>query len=356
MMINILITLLILSVLVIVHEFGHFIAAKLAGIKVLEFSIFMGPKLFSIQGIETKYTLRCIPIGGYVNLEGEEESSQDSRAFSNKPWYKRAVVILAGSFMNIVLALLIVSILLGITGYSTTTIGFVDNKEYTKAYDAGIRPGDQLIKVNGMRVSSVMEVSVYQQMGAKTEKVIDPETNKEVEKPVYTYTIKTQDGRIVELSTHDKIGIGYTYFKPGEAGFFNIIWEAVVECYSIVKITLRSILWLITGTVPVTEMAGPIGMTQVVGEVVEVTQGNIWETVLSLLFLVVLISINLGVFNLLPIPALDGGKMLFILFEAIRGKKVEPEKEAMVSMVGFALLIILAVIVAISDIIKIINH
>jgi regulator of sigma E protease len=344
-----------LSILVIVHELGHFIAAKLSGIRVLEFAIFMGPKLFSIQGKETKYTIRCIPIGGFVNLEGEEESSDDSRAYSNKPWYKRAFVILAGSFMNIVLALVIISIIFSMLGYQTTTIGAVDDEKYTMAYDEGIRPGDKLIKVNGMKISSVDEVYVYQEMGATKEKVINPETGKEEVKILNTYTIKTQEGRIVELSTYDKIGISHTYYAPGEGGIFNFIKEAVLKCYSYIKITLRSLLWLINGTVSVSEVTGPIGITDTVGKVVEESQGDIRVTVLQLMFLVVLISVNLGVFNLLPIPALDGGRLLFILIEAVRRKKIEPEKEAMVSIVGFALLILLAIIVAISDIIKIVK-
>lgn len=335
---GIVVTILILSLLVIVHEFGHFIVAKLSGIKVLEFSIFMGPKLISIQPKETKYTLRLIPIGGYVSMEGEDESSDDKRAFNNKPWYIRALVIIAGPFMNIVLAIIVTCMLFSMTGYTTMNIGEVIPDSL--ASEQGIEVGDRIVEVNGMSVHSTVEVELYKQMAGEL---------RDDGKVYNTFVIKRGNGEKVSITTNDKVGVVYETFMKGEGGFISLLKGSIDFSYSMIKVTLKSLWWLITGKVPVTDMAGPIGVTQLVNDTIEQSPDN-YTTFLNMLILLITISVNLGVVNLAPFPALDGGKLVLILIEAVRRKRIPPEKEAAINGVGFMLLMILAIVVAIGDI------
>lgn len=345
-------TILILSILVFVHEFGHFIAAKLSGIKVNEFALFMGPKIFSIKGKETVYSLRLIPIGGFCSMEGEDGENEDERAFNNKPWYIRMIVLVAGPAMNIILAYAVMAILF--SGANLQTLDIASVVDNTVASENGISEGDRIVKIDGQGVSSTLELNMYKDYYGDVRYETDEKTNEEKKVVYHTYVIKKKNGEKVEITTDGQIGVYLKVYAKGEAGFGKIVGESVNMSNSLVKVTVKSLGWLFTGKVSASEVSGPIGVTEVVGDVVNSSQGAN-DLLYNLAMLLVLISINLGVFNLLPIPALDGGRLLFVLIEVIRGKKLDANKEAMVNAIGFGLMILLMIVVAANDIYKIVK-
>lgn len=422
---NILLAIVALSVLILVHEFGHFIAARKAGIKVLEFSVFMGPKIISWGKGETKYSIRAIPIGGFVKLEGEEEASDDERAFNNKPAGTKALVVVAGALMNIIIAILIVTMISIFVGYSTTTVAYL--REDSALKEAGIEVGDRIVYYDGKRVFHPSDLSLflytskgetvevaYRREGVEgllyttvTPKVLDymigisvetadgTGSNKVAEVfdgyPAATAGILPGDVIIkvddVTVSKRDDLSnylqetkdqpIDITVDRNGEIIVFHDVVPVANEIYpdlgvefeykkgnifgsvgsafnysiSTIRSVIYSLAWLITGKIGFSEMSGPVGIVSTIGEVVEMGRG-FSEKLLYLLQITAFLSLNLGVMNLIPFPALDGGKLFLILIEKIRRKPIDPEKEAWISMVGFILLMMLMIATLFNDIPK----
>ncbi|WP_459128763.1 RIP metalloprotease RseP [Guggenheimella bovis] len=322
---------IIFDILVFVHEFGHFIMARKNGVKVHEFALGMGPILLKKQMGDTLYALRAFPIGGFCLMEGEDSDVEGPDSFNSKTPWQRFQIIVMGAVNNILLAFIVMLILNLATGVPTSKIETVTPN--SAAALAGIEPGAVVMEVNGEGFSIWPEASmliaeskdevkllVYQNETVR-EKILKPELNKELGRKVIGISVKT---------TKNVGGVvGYT---TKEMGYFA-------------KTIIRFFKQLFTGKADLNQVSGPVGLVKVVDETAQ-------YGITSLLFLLSLISLNLGVFNLLPLPALDGGRLLFILIEMLRGKPVPPEKEGLVHQIGFILLILFIVFITYKDIVK----
>lgn len=329
----------IFAVVIFVHEFGHFIAAKLSGIRVHEFAIGMGPRLFGFGKGETKYSVRAFPIGGYCALEGEDSTSSDERAITNKPPLTRLFVLVSGAFMNILLGFIILNILVGMLP-TVTTRQLNRIEPGSAAYEAGLEPGDTILSVNGKRTPTYK--MVLWELSDMTGEPVQYEVLRSGEKKAFSITPKSKDGRYV-------FGIS---FKEIDNNFGLTIKEAFHDTLFYSRLIIETLGDLIRGKMGIDQVAGPIGIvTEINGAVTEVAQAGI-KGLSQLLMLSALLTVNLGIFNLLPIPALDGGRILFVLIEIIRRKPLPPEREGLVHIIGFAALIILSVFVAYMDILK----
>ncbi|MBE7022552.1 MAG: site-2 protease family protein [Ruminococcaceae bacterium] len=332
---------LVFCLLIFVHEFGHFISAKLLGIRVHEFAIGMGPKLFSRQKGETLYSVRLLPLGGFCALEGEDQVSADERALSNKPAWVKLIVMAAGSCMNLVLGLLLLFCLFGTAkGIVVPEVARVE--EAGAAQLAGIVPGDEILRLDGRSIHIVSDLQWARSKldGGATEVVI----RRDGEKKTLMVTPLLQNG----VPT---LGID---LKTEANSFFLTVKSGVYGTAFYARVVLESLMDLLRGRIPISSMSGPVGIVSEIGNAVQQTATQGHAGFLRLLQLTILLTINLGVFNLLPIPALDGGRILFVLVEMIRRKPLPPEKEGLVHMVGFALLILLSLFVAYMDVLKLI--
>ncbi len=358
-MIKILLFLLIFGLVVIAHEFGHFLLAKINGIHVIEFSVGMGPKLLKFQGKETLYTLRLLPIGGACMFEqedgletvGQTESGKDIKAEVQEPTEgsfaaakvgARIATVVAGPIFNFLLAFILSLFVVGMTGSDPTTISSV--VEGYPAQEAGLQPGDEIISLNGERVHLYREVSFLSStnQGESFEVVYERDGER------YTTTIEPI---YEEESGRYYMGFSGGRYEKGNA--LEIIRDSYYEVRYWIKITYKSLLMLFNGQATVKDLSGPVGVAQVVGDVYEeAADYGIMTVVASMLNIAILLSANLGVMNLLPLPALDGGRLVFLLIELIRGKPISKEKEAIVHFIGFALLMVLMVVVLYNDIMR----
>lgn len=331
---------LIFCLIIIIHEMGHFFAAKACGVRVNEFAIGMGPTIFKIQGKETKYALRLFPIGGFVSMEGEDDESDDPRAFIKKPVWQRMIIIVAGAFMNIILGFVVLIIVLSTAeGIPSTTIGgFHDNAVSSES----LQPNDKILKVNGTRIFTYTDIN-YKMKNSKAE-IID-------NKFTYQFVVE-RNGEKITLDNVQFAAIqngadttAYHDFKVFgiEKTFFNIISTSFANTISVSRIIWMTFIDLITGEYGLNDISGPVGVVKEVGEIAR----NNLPDVLSML---VFITINVGVFNLFPIPALDGARFVFLLIELIRRKRIKPEHEGMVHFVGLVLLFGLMIVVTFKDI------
>lgn len=330
---------LIFALLIFIHELGHFIMAKATGIRVLEFALGMGPKLVKFQKGETLYSIRAFPIGGFCAMEGEDTNSDDPHALNNKPAWARLLVLVAGAFMNILLGFVLLCLMIGSQPQvATTVVGNVENG--SAAYEAGLRTGDEIRKIDGARTHLYDDI-MWETAGKNGE-----ETN---------FTVR-RDGEELDIPIRPRESGGkYVYGFSGSAAdnsFGLTVKNAYYGTFFYSKLIIESLFDLITGEVKITQLSGPIGIVSEIGSAVQeaVKPGGVG--LLQLLNLAVLLTINLGIFNLLPIPALDGGRILFVLVEIVRRKPLPPEKEGMVHMIGFAALILLSIFIAFMDVMK----
>ena len=344
---NIILIILVFGVIVFFHEFGHFIVAKLNKIAVMEFSIGMGPAIFSFTKKETKYSLRLLPIGGYCMMMGEDEETDDENAFSNKPLLARILVIAAGPVFNFILAFVFSIVLIHFTGCDPATLSYVGEK--SAAEEAGIVVGDTVTKINGKNIYNYREILLYM-MANDASKPVSLEVmhaDGTTEQVVLTPKLN-KDGEY-------KLGVGGGYVAS--KGIGNDIKFAAYEIRYWVKATVTGLRMIVTGGAKSAEVMGPVGVGNAMNDVIEEAK-DISETkkeavinvLLNLMNWCILLSVNLGIMNLLPIPALDGGRLLFLFIEAIRRKKIPQEKEALVNAIGFVILMILMVVVFFNDI------
>ncbi|MCG8500335.1 MAG: RIP metalloprotease RseP [Firmicutes bacterium] len=329
---------IILGVLILFHELGHFSVAKLVDVKVHEFSIGMGPQLFKFVKGETLYSLRALPIGGYVKLEGEDQDSNDARAFSNKPVWARIAVLAAGAIMNFILGFLIFVILLAIEpAVPQPVVG--ELMEGMPAQEAGLLQGDRIVQLNEYKVNIQKDVSYF--LSKNNDRPID--------------MIVLRDGQKVNVKLtpqfnekYNRYMLGYTA-KTVKMNFFGLMRTAYYETALMTKMIILSFGELFTGKDGLAQVSGPVGIVGAIG-------GAAKAGISPLLFLAALISINLGIFNLLPIPALDGSRIMFVVIEGIRRKPINPEKEGLVHMIGLGMLLLLMVIATFNDISRILGQ
>lgn len=340
---------LIFGVVVIAHEFGHFLLAKANGIHVVEFSVGMGPSIWSVKKGGTKYSLKIFPIGGACMFEGEDglmskEGEVSEGSFLNASVWGRISTVIAGPVFNFILAFLIAFIMVNMTGIVAIRDSVATQvSEGGGAEAAGLQDGDRIISINGEKMHLYQEISLYMQLsyrggdveivyernGVRNTTIVTPQYDSE--SGVYLLGIMNAD-----------------FLEPKGFETFRYAWY---EMRYSVKATYKSLGMLFRGKVSREDVAGPVGIAvNVVGKTYDEAKAYGWESVLlSMLNITLMLSVNLGILNLLPVPALDGGRLVFLLLEVIRGKPVPPEKEGMVHFVGLMFFMILMVFIFFND-------
>ena len=312
------IAILMFSIIILFHELGHFLLAKKNGIRVNEFCLGLGPTLFGVTKGETKYSVKLFPFGGACMMEGEDGESEDQKAFGQKSVWARISVVAAGPVFNFIMAFVFAVILLSCIGIDRPVVSETINGYSAQA--AGMQKGDVIVKINQKKIHFYREVSMYtffypgetlevtyQRNGEEKTAVIEPKLDEKSGR--YMIGIKAQAQR-------ERGGL-LTNLKYGahEVGYW--IWTS-----------LQSLKMLVTGKVSLNELSGPVGIVKTIGDTYDASkQDGIFYIFLSMLNFSILLSANLGVMNLLPLPALDGGRLIFLILEAVRKKRVDPEKE-----------------------------
>lgn len=340
----VLLAILFFGLIIFFHELGHFTFAKLFKVKVNEFAMGMGPTLFKFKKGETKYALRLLPIGGFVSMEGEDEESENENAFCKKPAWQRFIVIAAGGVVNLLMGVVIVAIMLS----QSDLIGLpeIHSFEENAVSSQYLQAGDKIKKINGKNVYSEYDLSFL--MSRDKDGVIDFVVEREGEKLAL-------DG--VEFQTFDNNGtltIVYDFIIRGvKPTFTSVAKNAVLESVSIGRIVWISLLDLVTGQYGLSDLSGPIGT---VTYIADAAQTSVQETDYSyLLTLISMIAINIGLFNLLPLPALDGGRLFFLFIEIIFRRPVPRKYEGWVHAIGLVLLMLLMVVISFSDILRLVR-
>lgn len=333
--------LIIFSAIVIFHELGHFLLAKWNGIEVIEFSLGMGPRLLSYVWGDTRYSLKLLPIGGSCQMVGEEEASDSEGAFGNKSVWARIAVVAAGPVFNFILAWVLALIIVGSMGYDNTMVDIIPD---SAAAEAGMEDGDQIISINGSRTWLYREVSLYSSLHQGQTATVVFERNGE--KQTVVLTPKQSDTGAYLY------GFSRTVQRE-KGGALETVGYSCAEIRYWLKATVESLKMLIDGQVGLEEMSGPVGIVSTIGDTYKESRVDGWYYVtMNMIMIAILLSVNLGVMNLLPIPALDGGRLVFLILEAIRGKAIPQEKESMVHFTGFVLLMGLMAVILFSDLHK----
>ena len=365
---NIVLALLVFSLIIFVHELGHFVAARKAGILVVEFSIGMGPRLLKFQPGETMYSLKLFPLGGSCQMLGEDEENESDRSFNSKSVYKRMAVILAGAFMNFVLAVVVAVLIVSFNRFPEAEIrGFTD---VSPIAEAGALQGDRITRLNNTRINTHNDFWLYMMMTADGTPVA-VELDRGGERFAISVTpVRSADDQRWMMGFQTSIGIGIfanAYDVMPDGSVVNVTTiegvrrlsfaESVVTGVHEAVFAARTVFFvlgqLITGDFSLNMLMGPLGIVGAIGDGAAAgLEMGIGAAFWNTMQFVVLISVNLGVLNLLPLPALDGGRTVFLILEAIRRKPLKPEREGMVHLVGFALLMVLAVFVAYNDIVR----
>lgn len=322
----------VFGLLIFAHEFGHYLVARKCGIRVLELAIGFGPRIFGWRKNETNYSLRLFPLGGFCRMLGEDEDADAPDSFPQKSIPQRASVLAAGSLMNLLLALLVFFVifffLLGVPlDDNTNVIGSIT--EGSPADVSGLKPGDRVIAIEGEQVESWEEIVLSIEGRPDEEILLVIKRGDEIREFFVIPRMDPEEGRAL-------IGIGYiAEYQKYRFG------DAISESFKSFGMVFSSLGQVFTGRAPL-EVTGPVGIIRVIGEQAQ-------HGLVNLLWLTGLISISLGLINLLPIPALDGGRILFLVIEAIRGRPVDPEKEGFIHLIGFAILIALILLVTYND-------
>lgn len=337
---GIIIAIIIFCVIVVFHELGHFLLAKKNGIRVNEFAIGMGPKLCGFKKGETEYVIRMIPFGGACMMAGEDEDVIEEGTFNSKSVWARISVVLAGPVFNFILAFVFALILLWNTGITTGELFQVE--EGRPAAEAGLQVGDVITSIDGENVHMFKEISMHMMLtGADSYTVTYERDGQE-----YTAVIDT----FIDETGTKRIGIGARAVKPTIGQLFQY---SVYEVGYNIELVIKSLGMLISGQLGKDDVAGPVGMVTVIDDTYdEAKDYGTASVILTMMNMIIVLSANLGVMNLLPIPALDGGRLLFLIIEAFRGRPLDRSKEGFVNFVGFAVLMVLMVLIMFNDISK----
>ena len=317
---------LILGITVFIHELGHFIFAKHAGIYVYEFSIGMGPQIFKFhrKNDETEYSIRLLPIGGYVQMAGEEiEADEDipkEKQMTHKKWHQRFMTVIAGILFNFLLAIFIFFIVGLINGVPTETTTVADVSKNSAAFKAGLKSGDKILKINGTKIVSSDHLMLLVQINGKDK--MNMTILRDGKEKALQITPK-------EIKENDQVSYQYGFTK-----MFSLIHQMILI-----------IAYLLLGKLSISSLAGPVGIYTVVDQSAK-------AGILSLIYLLGFLSLNVGFINLLPIPAFDGGRLLFLIIEKIKGSPVKPKIENTIHEIGFVFLMVLMVVITYHDILR----
>lgn len=331
----IILAIFIFGFMIFIHELGHFMFAKLFKVTINEFSIGMGPKIISKKGKDNvSYSLRLLPFGGFVSMAGEDDESDDPNAFNKKAAWKRFIIVAAGAMMNLLIGVIIMTILTATTPkFGTTVIAVTEGTQSDIYFD----DRDEIIKIGNTRVHTARELSY--------------EIMRQGYKEVDVTIIRNGEEMVIEnvqfpTTTSEGVVFGAIDFKvyPEEKSFQSVVKNTFYSCKSTIKMVYDSLFDLISGRYGIEHVSGPVGVT---GAITQAAQTDVY----SLFYLIVVISMNLGIFNLLPIPALDGGSLLLLLVEMIIRKPIPQKIEYAIKAVGFALIMGLAVIIMLKDVI-----
>lgn len=339
---SIILALLIFSLIIIIHELGHFLLAKYNGITVLEFSLGMGPRILSVEKGGTRYSWKLLPFGGSCMMLGEDDSTMEQGSFASKSVWARISVIAAGPIFNFFLAFFLSLFIVGSIGYDRPVVGKV--QEGSPAAKAGIEVGDEIVKINGSKVKVAREVTNYSLFhGNDQEAAVTWKHNGELKTASITKELDKSSGRYL-------MGINMSAVRE-KGNPLDVLYYSGYEVKYWICTTIDSLKMLFGGRLGLNDMAGPVGVVDMIGDTYEQSKPDggfyIW---LNMLNISILLTANLGVMNLLPIPALDGGRLVFLFIEAIRRKRIDPEKEGMVHMIGLLALMALMVIVMFNDV------
>ena len=344
--INLILFILILGIIVFVHEFGHFIWAKITGVYVYEFAIGMGPKLFGKKGKETEYTIRAIPIGGFCQLAGEDLEDENlkkipkNRQLQNKTALQRFLIMVFGPMNNFILAVVLLFIIALIWGGTTMSPVITEVESGSACEKAGMSAGDKILKINNHKVTTSDDITLYLAIAKPTKKNVIKVEKKDGK--VVTYKVKPK--KIKEDGT-ETYRYGISIQQKRTHGFFNAFGYTFKKTASIFKQMFITVGSLFTGGIKLNQLSGPVGIYSIVGQQ---RSGGI----ANLIYLMAFLSINVGFINLLPLPAFDGGHILFIVIEKIKGSPVNPELENKIHGVFLILLLLLMVVITINDILR----
>ena len=345
----ILISIILFGLLIAVHEFGHFITAKLCGVKVREFAIGMGPLLFKKQGEETLYSLRLLPIGGYCAMEGEDEESTDPRSFTAQHPLKRAIILTAGAAMNFLLGLLLLLIVFLYSAPQTTEITrFMEGCPYEGAQ--ALQVGDEFYEIDGHRIYIVDDVSAYLGQGGDVHDITVRREGKLV-------TIEDMTVTLREYDEADGLRYGF-YFEAHAEGLFEMLRYMWYHAMDFAGVVFDSLKALVSGMYGVNDLSGVVGIVGAMNDLGQ-SSGTFVIALINLLYFAAFIAVNLAIMNLLPIPALDGGRIFFLLvlwpIEKVLGHKLNPKYEGYIHTFGLVLLMALMVYVMFNDVLRIVG-
>lgn len=332
---------LILSIIVFVHELGHFLFAKKAGIYVYEFSIGMGPQLFKWKrkNDETVYSIRLLPIGGFVQMAGEEvevdENIPKEKRMQSKTWFQRFMTIIAGIMFNFILAIVLLFIIGLVSGCPTNKTYVKVVESDSKAYEAGLTEGSVITKIDGKKVNNYDRLMLEFQV----------RIGDSIDFEVVTKEGETKNIVITPEKINESYKYGFSLTTNVEHGFIASLKYAFRKTASLTEQMFFTVCYLFTGKLSLSSLSGPVGIFTVVGETAK-------TGLINLVYLLALISINVGFINFLPLPAFDGGRILFLIIEKIKGSPVNPKVENIIHSIGFILLMLLMVVITYNDIIR----
>ena len=338
------IAVIIFSVVILIHELGHFLLAKKNHIEVLEFSLGMGPRIISTVKGGTRYSVKLFPLGGSCAMAGEDAEDDSPGTFNSAPVWGRIAVVAAGPVFNFLLAFVLSVIIVGCIGYDPATV--LQVTEGSAAEKAGLKEGDIVKKINHSNIHVAREVTNYVTFHQKQSVTMTVERDgKDI--TVQMDPVANESGRYI-------FGISCSSNYREKCGILGTLKYSAYEVKYWIQLTIESIKMLFTGQASINDMSGPVGVVSYIGETYQESQSSggfyVW---LNMLNISIFLTANLGVMNLLPIPALDGGRLVFLIIELIRGKRIDPEKEGMVHFVGLMLLMLLMVMVMFNDVRKI---
>ena len=349
-LLNLLLFIFILGLLIFVHELGHFLTAKKSGVYIYEFSIGMGPEIKSIKGKDgILYSIRALPIGGFVQMAGEIYEDDDTKKIPkeqfmcNRPWYQRLIILVAGVFNNFLLAIILLFAMALIWGAPSLKPVVYDVTDGYPAKEAGIKAGDVIKSINGSKVKTLDKTQLLLLLKTKDDKyqiTVEHKNGQTATYEVVPKKEKNDDGDEVKV-------FGIQTKTNITKGFGSSLKYAFTKFGSVVEQMWLTIVNLFTGKISISAMSGPVGIYSVVGE----TRSAGVE---SVIYLIAYLSINLGIMNILPIPALDGGHLLFLIIEKIRGKKIDEKIEGITTTIFSALLLLLMLYITIHDVIRLI--